>query len=349
MNEDESVKGPKKNKGLSDSDILKRATLGLKESQNFTEGEIEQKRVTGLKLYKSEPFAGDESIKARSRYVTSDTLDNVEWTLANLMQLFDAQERAVQYSPTGPEDEKLAEQQTDVVNYVVTQQNNHALVLRDWLKNGLIGGLGVVVAEYHKEKRWKPAQLLQGVALPELIGLDASEDHEILEAGEAYPMPDMPPIPGMELRDVKVRQARTRSRVRLRTVAMEKFFVSKDAQFDYETGGINAALQGYKETLPRAELIEMGYDAAKVAKLPPATSESAEYSQERNRDQGHSDGTGDIEEEVELYEVFMRLDIDGDGTRELVHLTIGGSLTAPACCWPTRKSSTHPSRPSALG
>lgn len=330
MIEDESDNGPKKNATLSEQDILNRATLGLQKSQNFSNTELEQKRTAGLKLYNRDPFPGDESIQGRSRYVTSDTYDNVEWLLANLMQLFDSQERPVQYSPSGPEDEALAEQQTDVVNYVVTQANNHAVVLHDWLKNGLIGGLGIVVAEFEKEKTWKPAQLLEGVAINQLMQLHESADHEIVEAGEAYPIPGMPPIPGMELRDLKVRQARTRSRVRLLTVPMEDFLVSKDAHFDYSTGGINAALQGYKRTLPRAELIEMTYDPAKVAKIPAATSDSSDYSNERNKDQGHTDGTGDVEEEVDLYEVFMRLDINGDGIRELVHLTIGGSPSGGA-------------------
>ncbi|MDV2984512.1 UNVERIFIED_CONTAM: hypothetical protein Q9R58_09365 [Methylobacteriaceae bacterium AG10] len=69
----------------------------------------------------------------------------------------------------------------------------------------------------------------------------------------------------------------------------------------------------------------MGFDAAKVSKIPSAASDPSDYSQERNRDQGHNDGTGDVEEEVEVYEVFMRLDANGDGVRELLHLTIGGA------------------------
>ncbi|MFJ7438082.1 hypothetical protein ACIQW5_10535 [Methylorubrum thiocyanatum] len=322
---DEPEKKKKAPKGLSEQDILNRATIGLSKSQNFTISDIEQKRVAGLRLYNRDPFPGDKRVEGRSTYVTSDTFDNVEWLLANLMQLFDAQERVVQFSPSGPEDEALAEQQTDVVNFVVTQGNNHALVLHDWLKNGLIAGLGIVTAEYYREKTWKPARLLEGVGMNQLMELATSENEEIVEAGEPYPAPGMEAIPGMELRDLKVRQARISSRVRISTLPLEDFLVSKDAHFDYQTGGITAALQGYKRTLPRAELLEMGYDAAKVEKIPAAASDPSDYSQERNRDQGHTDGTGDVEEEVEVYEIFMRLDANGDGVRELLHLTIGGA------------------------
>ncbi|MGN7124361.1 portal protein [Methylorubrum thiocyanatum] len=323
--EDENEKKPVKRSTLSEQDILNRVTVGLSKSQNFTASDIEQKRVAGLRLYKREPFPGDKRVEGRSSYVTSDALDNTEWLLANLMALFDSQDRVVQFSPNGPEDEALAEQQTDVVNFVVTQGNNHALVLHDWLKNGLIGGLGIVTAAYYREKTWKPAKLLEGVATNQLIELASSDRHEILEAGEPYSAPGMEMIPGIEVRDLKVREARIRSRVQLHTLPVEDFFVSADASFDYGSGGISAALQGYKRTLPRAELLEMGYDAAKVAKIPSAASDPSDYSQERNRDQGHNDGTGDVEEEVEVYEVFMRIDANGDGVRELLHLTIGGA------------------------
>lgn len=317
--------------GLSEQEILNRAATGLSKSLSYTNNDIEQKRVAGLKLYKRSPFAGDDQLNGRSGYVTSDTFDNVEWLTSNLMKLFDGQDRVVQFSPNGPEDEALAEQQTDVVNYVVTQANNHALLMHDWLKNGLIGGLGIITAQYVREKSWRPAELKQGVGLPELIQLASNpEETEIIEAGEPYPAPGMEAIPGMELRDLRVRKARMRSRVELLTLAPEDFFVSADAQFSYSTGGIDAALQGYKRTLPRAELLELGHDPAKVAKIPPASSDSADYAQERNRDQGHTDGTGDVEEEVEVHEVYMRLDANGDGVRELVHLTIGGKPSAGA-------------------
>jgi hypothetical protein len=267
--EEEATKKPDSAaaKPLSEQDMLSRVGTAFPHTQNYTLGTLEQKRVTGLELYNRDQFPGDEQITGRSRYVTSDTFDNVEWTLANLMALFDGQEKVVQFSPTGPEDEALAEQQTDVVNFVVTQENNHALVLHDWLKNGLIGGLGIVTAEFYKDKRWKPAQVLEGVPNDLAVQYEESEQHEILEAGEPRAIPGMEMFPGMEMRDLKIREARVRSRVRIQVVPPEDFFVSKDAQFDYQTGGISADLQGFKRILPRAELTEMGYDAAKVARM----------------------------------------------------------------------------------
>ncbi len=330
MEEEASKKTVESAKSLSDQDILNRVSTAFPHTQNYTQSTLEQKRLTGLELYNRDQFAGDEQIVGRSRYVTDDTFVSVEWTLANLMQLFDTQEKVVQFSPTGPEDEALAEQQTDVVNFVVTQENNHALLLHDWLKNGLIGGLGVVTAEFYKDKSWKPAQVLEGVPNGHAVELENSDQHEILEAGEPYPIPGMEHIPGMEMRDLKVREARVRSRVRISVLPPEDFFVSKDAQFDYQSGGIQADLQGFKRILPRAELIEMGYDAAKVARIPISGGGTSSYALERNRDQGFSDGTNDVEAEVDLYEIFMRLDANGDGERELLRLTIGGQPASGA-------------------
>jgi hypothetical protein len=74
-------------KPLSEQDMLDRVGTAFPHTQNYTLGTLEQKRVTGLELYNRDQFAGDEQIVGRSRYVTSDTFDNVEWTLANLMAL----------------------------------------------------------------------------------------------------------------------------------------------------------------------------------------------------------------------------------------------------------------------
>ncbi|MET5012567.1 hypothetical protein AAHH80_35810, partial [Burkholderia pseudomallei] len=81
---------------------------------------------------------------------------------------------------------------------------------------------------------------------------------------------------------------------------------------------------------PRAELTEMGYDAAKVARIPASGGDTNAYAQERNKDQGHTDGTNDVEPDVDLYEIFMRMDANGDGTRELLRLTIGGDPASGA-------------------
>jgi hypothetical protein len=132
------------------------------------------------------------------------------------------------------------------------------------------------------------------------------------------------------MRDLKVREARVRSRVRIQVVPPEDFFVSKDAQFDYQTGGISADLQGFKRIIPRAELTEMGYDAAKVARIPASGGDHSAYAQERNKGQGHTDGTNDVEPDVDLYEIFMRMDANGDGVREMLRLTIGGNPASGA-------------------
>ncbi|MDF9792029.1 hypothetical protein M2440_002730 [Methylorubrum extorquens] len=114
MEDTENEKKKPAKSGLSEQDILNRAATGLSKSLSYTSNDIEQKRVAGLKLYKRSPFAGDDQLNGRSGYVTSDTFDNVEWLTSNLMKLFDGQDRVVQFSPNGPEDEPLAEQMTDV-------------------------------------------------------------------------------------------------------------------------------------------------------------------------------------------------------------------------------------------
>jgi hypothetical protein len=339
-------------KALSDEDILNRVGNAVREAVGFSDDNIAYKQERGLELYNRELFDTDiakdgksDPLKGRSKYVSPDVNERVDWLLAQKLSLLDSQTKVVEYMPTGAEDAPMAKQMTDTVNAIVRNLNSHATMLTPWLKNGLITGLGVVNVDFYEDKGWSVPQTLKGVPEEQLVELVAQEDAgdlKILNSSEEpYPAPLPPELEqqGMTpealeqmgvqlpmLRDIKIRKRKNTWKMRITNVKPEDFFVSKDADWDQQTGGIKARLQGHKCVKARASLKEMGFDAEKVDLITRATDSMTGIAEERAKATDYDQGVSDVEDDVDVYEVYMRLDIDGDGWREHVHLTIAGDL-----------------------
>lgn len=355
-------------KALSDDDILNRVGNAVREAVGFSDDNIAYKQELGLELYNAELFDTDiakdgkpDPLHGRSKYVSPDVQERVDWLLAQKLSLLDSQTKVVEYIPTGPEDAAMAKQMTETVNAIVRNLNSHATMLTPWLKNGLITGLGVVNVDFYQEKGWSVPQTQKGIPeeqLVELVAQEEADELKILERSEPYPAPLSPEqeqqgmtpealqqmgVPLPMLRDIKIRKRKNTWKMRVTNVKPEDFFVSKDADWDQQTGGIKARLQGHKCVKARASLVEMGFDTDKVEKITRATDSMTGIAEERAKQTDYDQGVSDVEDDVDVYEVYMRLDVDGDGWREHVHLTIAGDLqSAPVLLRVEEVSETYP-------
>lgn len=316
-------------KPLSDSAILSKLLQPLERAIELSESEIGQKQAEALRLYNRDPYKGDESLEGRSKHVSGDATNAVHWMSASLLKIMDGQSKVVQYLPRGPEDEALADQQTEVVNYIMRDANSHVTILQDWINNGLICGLGIVTAEMFTDVSWSPNITVQADAMKIVELYRRSEAGEIRMTGKGDEQSvTMPDGQTLTITELQYREKRSNSRVEITSIPPETFIVSKDACFDQRTGGIKAHLQGYWRNLPRFELIEMGFDRAKVNSIPKAEDDNSDLARRRKRDLGAGSGLNDVHEEVRVYELFMRMDVDQDGSPELVRITLGGEPSA---------------------
>ena len=340
-------------KRLSDEDILNRLGSALRKASDWSKDNIATKSELGLKFYNREIFESDQAkdgkpdpLKGRSKHVVPMVQEQVTTFVAQFERVFDGQAKVVEFLPQGPEDAPVAKQMTDVCNFFVRTQNSYVALLDSWLMNGAITGLGIAHVNFHKETGWHPPVLRKGIPeemLVELVAREEAGDIKIISTSEPYPAPLPPELqaqgitpevlesmgaPVQMLYDLKIRERDSNWRMSFNSVRPEDFIVSKDARFCSETGGIRAKLQGHKCVLGRAALIEMGYDEDKVKSIPSATDATDGIAMERAKEVDFEQGVGDIEDDVDVYEIYTRLDIDGDGWREHVHLTIAGDLTS---------------------
>jgi len=115
----------------------RRSSIGFQHDQ-----ELAEKRAKALDYVKGE-MPDLVSLPNRSKAVSSDVSDAVETILPDLLEIFMGGEDIASFRPIGPEDEKLAEQETDYVNHVVMQENDGFNVLYAAFKDALTVDTGV--------------------------------------------------------------------------------------------------------------------------------------------------------------------------------------------------------------
>ena len=104
--------------------------------------EISRKRKILLDYYNTEPF-GDE-VKGRSRYVSPDVANTVEWMLPGLVRMFTQGRLMGRFESDLPDNDDEANQKTELSNYVFMRQNDGTLILYNMFKDALLQFLGVV-------------------------------------------------------------------------------------------------------------------------------------------------------------------------------------------------------------
>ncbi len=331
----------KKKKALNDAEIASKVSVMLQDAVGFSTDHIANKHEQALRLYKRDPLPGDEKLHGRSKWVSPDVMERTDWSVASMTRLFDSTAMPVQFLPNGPEDEPLSKQMTDTCNFVIRSKNSHVAVLEPWLKNGFITGLGITMVEFRSCREEGLPELLKGVPDEQLVALTQQEEAGeivIVEAGEPYAAaaptadPNMPPEMAMlaqamapMVRDLKIRRVKKMRHMDITNLAPEDFVVSKDAQFDQQTGGIKARLQGHRRIIARQDLIDQGFDAEKVKLIPSAEDKSEGIAMERASQTDYDQGISETEDDVTVYEVYTRIAIDDDKRRHY-RITLGGDV-----------------------
>lgn len=270
--------------------------------------DIADEQAQSINYYYGRPF-GDER-PGRSAVVDRTVAVTIDNALAALLKPFVSAEDVVAFDPRGPEDEALADQATEYINYVFQCDNPGFTILHHWFKDALLTKIGVV--KYWWEDR--TASLVQPHAV-DAIGLLQARDHAGYVGEEDN---------GDGSWTVQLRQSVPDGRVRIANVPPEEFLISPLARSIEE-----APYVAHKPAnMTRSDLVEMGFDAAIVDSLPayaPGSTEEAR-GQARYHDEewtsGFRDNPGNDKSRdvIAVCDEYVRVDHDGDGISELRHV-----------------------------
>jgi len=161
---------------LSSEDIQSLVGQMIDEAKEYNDTELQPKREAATNYYQSEPYGNEE--EGRSQVVTTEVADVVQGFMPSLLRIFAGPERAVEYKPRGDEDEGVAEQQTDYVNYVVFEDNAGFMQLYSGMKDALIRKVGIFKWWWDDAEHAETATY-SGLDEQQLEELQADEDVEV--------------------------------------------------------------------------------------------------------------------------------------------------------------------------
>lgn len=293
--------------------------------RKLTDDEI--KTIIGQEIAAADGYGGDElasnreqaldyyygkkpgaTLEGRSSAVSTDVSDMIEAIISDMMPAFDLDDIVV-FEPESREDVTPSAEETRAVNHVIMEQNRGYVVLQEAIRDALLlknGFIKVSVDERIEAETqtftdldFDQAQLVKTPSDPEVETQIKSE--ELNDQG---------------LVDLTVKITRTRRSLIVKSIdpTLLLWAQGHDSVFVDDIRFI-AELQ----YLPRSELLAMGFDQKVVDDLAPHTQNVKTDNQHRwfnfwRADQRAQEPSQDL---IELYECYILLDADGDGTSEL--------------------------------
>ena len=335
-----------KGKPLTELEVGSIVSSEIKASLGYIGSDITEQRQKSLEYYFGEPFGNEQ--EGRSQVVSTDVSDVIESILPTLLRTFAASDEIVKCEPVTAEDEEVAKQASDYLNYIFNKDNDGFITLYTLFKDALIQKNGVakiywdnstkreresyerlsedeytmlldengVEVKEHTEYDDESAVKERDKTLEELAQLGQAVDPMMLDQLENAPIP--------MLHDVVIERVETFGKVKIEAIPPEEFLIERRAKSIQDANFV-----AHRTTVTRTQLIEAGFDHDKVYSLPSDTQDK--YNEEkitrfRNLDYDYDSNAGEAStDEISIFECYIRIDEEGDGIAKLRKVTLAGT------------------------
>ena len=308
---------------MNEREIVSVLQREIRASSGYIGGEIVTKRKRSLEYYLGKPFGNEQ--EGRSQVVSTDVSDTIESLLPSLMRIFTAGDEVFKCDPVGPEDEEVAKQATDYINYIFYKENNGFTSLYTAFKDALVQKNGVLKifwdsSEKTSRDEYKKLTDDEFNLLARDSEVKVSEHTEYEE--EIKDQNDVV-LDKITYHDCVIHKTTSYGKVNIEPIPPEEFLIERRAK------SIDSAnFIAHRTNMTRTELIEMGYDPEIINNLP--VGDGNYYLEDRHvrfQDTDHSapqDRGDESTEEVLIHECYCRMDINDDGKAELVKVCLAG-------------------------
>jgi hypothetical protein len=301
---------------VNESDLKSEFKGAEQDCIGYLSGQLASERELALKYYLGQPFGNE--IQGRSKIVSTEVSDVVEWMLPSLLRVFSAGSQTVRFEPNGPEDEQQAAQATDYCNHIFNSDNPGFQILHTWFKDALLQKNGMV------KVWWEEADTVTTEFYP---GLDEPSFAQLIADPEVEPTNHTVNEDGTH--DVNVRKKAKSGKVCITPVPPEQFLISRNAK-DIPS----ARFVGNRDLKSISDLRAMKVSEDVLKRLAAAgddgdnqqTDTQAVARDLYDENTGQGGGPGDeASRKVWVTDGWLRVDFDNDGIAELRHITMAGN------------------------
>ena len=257
-----------------------------------------------------EEILGPSDGPSKSSFVSTDVRDAILMMLPSLIRIFAASENVISLVPRTPQDEAMAEQATNYVNYVFWQDNAGFLTLYGAFKDALTVKTGYIKWWTDNAKSVKRKQFVN--ITMEQVQMLLGEDQTAQVVPGSLQQNDMGGV------DVTIEATENRPITRVEGVPPEEMRLDR-----YARTFAKSRIVGHERIVSIDELTAMGYPRDLAANYLQ-TQDVHNFTMEamiRNPGRGMSTRVGDG---VLYGEWYVRVDTDGDGVAELRYVCTMG-------------------------
>jgi len=279
--------------------------------------QLKDQRRNAMNYYFAKKFGNE--VKGRSQVISHDVMDTIEWIMPSMMRVFSSTEEFATFTPESANDVEAAKQEMQYVNYVFDSDNRGFMILHNMIKDALLLKTGIAKAWWNESEE-ETTEEYTGLSPEGVQALfDTDDTIEIIESSTNIEPGAL--VPADAKIDVKIKRIKDGGRAEIRVVAPENFIISKRAESIKD-----ASIVGEYIRTTRAELKEQGFDKETIDKIPSSSQQEddeerlARFAQEG--DDFSQSLTKRDREPIWIKEVYLHVDENGDGVRELLKVTL---------------------------
>lgn len=286
----------------------------VREAERHAE-DLSKDRIRATEYYRG-TMADTPADAARSKVVSRDVRDNIKKVLPSIVRTILNGDEVVKFEPMASGDEESAGQASDYLNFVVLNESGARQAIYDAVHDALLLRNGVL--KWWVDER-QAVKISRHSGLPDdaFAQLVAGDDVEVLEHSEAVEMVEGQPV---TVHDVKIRRTYWTRDIRAAAVPRERFLIHPDAVTLQDS-----LITGEKLTMRRGDLVAMGYDRDLIDGLALADDDASEADARRDVSRSHDEAQR-ANDAIDYYDLYIRVDMDGDGIAELRHMCFAGGL-----------------------
>lgn len=257
----------------------------------------------------------------RSAMVTRDVRAQVKKVLPSIMRTIFGSDEVVEFLPMAEGDEGTSQQATDYMNAVVLPESNAYEAVYDGVHDALVLRNGIL-KWWHEEKKCVKISKHTGLTDDDLAILVSEDNVEVVE--QTARQESIEAEDGqveITVYDVKIRRSDTEKKTKCAAVPRENLLIHPDA-----VSLADSKLTGEKTTITRSELVQMGYDRELVGKFTITGDDNEDERDARRDTLTDKEEAQRANDELDYYDLFIRVDMDNDGIAELRHMVFAGGL-----------------------
>lgn len=314
----EAMDGPDYNR-------FKTEVLALRDDAvDYIDSHLAPDRALATKYYKGEKLGNEKT--GRSQVISTDVRDTVLSILPSLIRIYFSSNQVVEFAPRGPEDIESAQQATDYINYILTQENPGFSIFHSAFKDALVRRTGVI-KWYWDERKEVFYEEFGGLGDAELAVLQSDPTLEIVELyGEPVGQPQV--VNGQmympQIYSLKAKRTTRKGKVTVEAVPPEEFLIERNARCVDES-----VFVAHRSEKSKSDLYAMGYTEEDLRDVMFGD----EFGTNEERIARNQASNESQIEKTTYYECYVRYDLDQDGIAELRRVCFAGNTMLHEAPW----------------